>query len=91
MVGTELKKIETCNLNGIYKDIAEEFGIEIAHMIFRHYKGLQVTFPTRFLSPDYVAERIRCECDGVNHKALARKYQYTERWVREFLKRSSNT
>lgn len=75
------------NLNGIYQDIAENFGIEIAYMIFSHYKGLQVTFPTRFLSTEYVAERIREEYDGQNIIALTRKYNYSERWIRELLKK----
>jgi Mor family transcriptional regulator len=83
VIEIELKGIKSNDLSGIYKDIAENFGVEIAFMIFNHYKGLQVTFPTRFLAKEYVKERIRIESDGKNIKTLARKYGYSERWIRE--------
>lgn len=77
------QKIE--NLNGIYKDIAEHLGVETAKMIYNHYKGLQVTFPVRFLSKEYIQEQIFREYNGSNTRELARKYQYSERWIREII------
>lgn len=87
MVGIDLKGLDASCLNGIYKDIAENFGVEIAFMIFNHYKGLQVTFPTRFLSQEYVKKAILEECECSSIRTMARKYNYSERWIRELLKK----
>lgn len=73
------------HLNGIYKDIAENLGLETAKKIYTHYKGLQVTFPVRFLSKEYIQEKIFREYNGSNTRELARKYQYSERWIREII------
>jgi len=81
-VATDLKPE---HLNGVYKDIAEHLGIEIAQMIFQHYKGLQVTFPTRFLASAHLRDQICSEYTGHNISGLARKYQYSERWIRKIL------
>ncbi|WP_242985451.1 Mor transcription activator family protein [Vallitalea okinawensis] len=82
MEGTELR---SKHLNSIYKDMAEILGVEVTLLIYKHYKGLQVTFPTRLLSKDYVKELIRQEFDGRNTKELARKYEYSERWIRKII------
>jgi len=76
------------NLNGIYKDFAEHLGIEFAKLVYDNYKGLQVTFPVKFLSVDYVTEQIIQEYDGSNIKELARKYECSERKVRSILGKS---
>ena len=39
--------------NSIYNDISEAFGIDVALHMYEHYKGLQVTFPTRLFNADY--------------------------------------
>lgn len=72
-------------LNGIYKDFAQHMGMDITRKIYRHYKGLQVTFPQRFLSKDYVVQQVNQEYDGSNLKELAGKYGYTERVVRGWI------
>lgn len=79
------KNIETQHLNNIYKDIAEEFGIETAIKIHKLYKGLQINFPVRFYNKNYIIKQIREEFDGTNIKNLAQKYEYSERWIREIL------
>ena len=78
--------MEPENLNGIYKDFAEHMGMEFAKLVFDNYKGLQVTFPVKFLSTEYVAEMIEKEYDGSNVKELARKYDCSERKVRNVLR-----
>ncbi|OZV10853.1 hypothetical protein CIW83_18140 [Tissierella sp. P1] len=59
--------------------------MDIALMIFNHYKGLQITFPTRFLSSEYVKWQVCHEYDGNNIKNLAIKYDYSERWIRNMI------
>ena len=65
-------------LNSVYKDINDEFGIDVAMRMYQLYKGTQVNFPMRFLNPDMVKQRILEEYDGTNLKQLAVKYSYSE-------------
>lgn len=73
-------------MNGIYKDFAEILGYEVTVLIFKYFKGLQVTFPTKILSKEYVREKILEEYSGDNIKTLARRYEYSERWIRKIIK-----
>lgn len=83
---TEQMKIEIKYLNGVYKDIAENMGINIAVKFFENYKGLQITFPVRLYEREYIVSKIKKEYNGSNIKELARKYSYSERWIRKLLK-----
>jgi len=74
-------------LHGIYRDIAENLGVDVAMLMFEHYRGLQVTFPTRFLCPEYIKSCICTEYNGNNTSELAKKYNYSGRWVRELVAR----
>ncbi len=73
------------HLNGIYQDIAENISLDVALLIYEHYKGLQITFPTRLYSPDYVRGKVNEAGKNANFKELARKYGYSERWIRRML------
>lgn len=75
-------------LNSVYKDINEEFGIDVAMRMYQMYKGVQVNFPMRFLNPDMVKQRILKEYDGTNLKQLAVKYSYSEKTLRRLIKDS---
>ena len=55
-------------------------------MIHQAYKGLQVTFPKRLYSKDYVKEKVKYEYNGENLKELSRRYGYSERWIRQMIK-----
>lgn len=65
-------------------------GMEVTIKLYENYKGLQITFPTRFLSKEYVRECIKKEYDGSNAKELAMKYQYSERWIRKMMKETGD-
>ena len=75
-------------LNSIYKDINEEFGIDVAMKMYQLYKGTQVNFPMRFLNPELVKRKIVEEFDGTNLKQLAVKYSYSEKTLRRLIKES---
>jgi len=77
----EIDGLKPHHLNGIYKDIANDLGIDIALKIFNHYRGLQITFPTRLLSAEYVKKQLSIEYNGSNIKELSLKYNYSERWI----------
>jgi Mor family transcriptional regulator len=84
---TKLKKE---HLSGIYEEMAELLGIEITLKVYNHYKGLQVIFPSRLLKKDFVVECLKEEYDGTNLKLLARKYNYSERWMRNLINKNSS-
>ena len=78
-------------LNGIYRDIAENIGIDVALKIYENYKGLQLTFPLKFLSSQYVNNAIIQEFNGTNTRELARKFSCSERKVRNVLRDNNLT
>ena len=79
---------KSCNeFNGIYAELAEIMNDKIVEQIYRHYKGQQVSFPMRLYSKAYIKEKILTEFNGKNYRELAQKYEYSERWVREIVKK----
>ena len=76
---------ENDGLNTVYKEIADELGIEAAKTIHNMFRGQQITFPLRFMSPEKLRERIAEEYDGSNIRELARKYDYSEKTIRRII------
>ncbi len=62
--------------------------LEFEDILILHqaYKGLQITFPKRLYSKEYVKEKVKNEYDGTNLKELSRRYGYSERWIRQMIK-----
>lgn len=75
-------------LNGIYSDLCGLIGLENTLVIYSAFKGEQVTFPMRLISKDFSVQRICERYDGTNLKQLASEYGYSERWVREIIKKN---
>ena len=75
-------------LNTIYREIAERLGIDTAMDIYQMFKGQQITFPVRFLNPTRIQQIIIQEYDGTNIRALATKYNYSEKTVRRIIRDS---
>lgn len=82
-------RYDTDMFHGIYKEISEEIGVEGALAMHRMFKGTQVCFPIRFLDKQCIREMIIKEYDGKNIKALAKKYDYSEKTVRRIIKENS--
>ncbi len=86
--GININSKQNQRLNGIYQEIAEEVGIDVAEVIFKKYGGLQITFPNKFEDPSSVHEVIYEEYrNGENVQRLAKKYGYSERYLRIILKK----
>lgn len=66
-------------LNDIYREIADEIGIENAVAIYRLFHGTQVSFPSRLFSKEHIHNAIINEYNGENILQLAQKYNYSER------------
>ena len=75
-------------LNAIYREIAEKLGMDIAIEMYQRFKGQQITFPVRFLNPTRIQQIIIQEYDGANIRALATKYNYSEKTVRRIIRDS---
>lgn len=81
-----LLKNDLCGLNDVYKDIADEIGLENTLAIFKLFRGTQVSFPARLFSKEYTRQAIINEYDGSNVPQLAQKYNYSERSIWRILK-----
>ena len=73
-----------CN---VYREIAELIGYDGAMIIYTHFKGQQITFPVKLFNAEYLKSCIKEQYDGTNAKILARTYGYSERWIKELVKR----
>lgn len=60
------ENLKTCQLNGIYHEIAEICSIEVAKEIFQLFKGQQITFPTRLTYREYIESQLLELYDGKN-------------------------
>lgn len=81
-----MKKVSTSGLQGVYKELAEIIGVDATIAVYNELKGQQVTFPTRLYERSYVMEEVNLRYDGTNIKELAKEFNYTERWIRTFVK-----
>jgi len=75
-------------LNTIYREIADKLGMDTAMGIYQLFKGQQITFPVRFHNPRRIQQIIIQEYDGTNIRALAIKYNYSEKTVRRIIRDS---
>ena len=82
----ELLKNDLVGLNDVYKDIADEIGLENTLVIYRLFHGTQISFPNRLFSKEYTHQAIINEYNGNNVPQLAQKYNYSERSVWRILK-----
>lgn len=73
-------------LNDVYRDIADEIGIENTIAIYRLFHGTQISFPSRLFSKEYIHDAIIKEYNGKNALQLAQKYNYSERTIWRILK-----
>lgn len=70
--------------DGLYKQIAEEIGIENFYRLTKLVGGesIYIPKPESFVRPARDI-RIKAEFNGYNHTELAKKYGVTKRWVRQ--------
>ncbi|WP_125581932.1 Mor transcription activator family protein [Levilactobacillus cerevisiae] len=78
-------KMQVDLLQDTYAQLVELVGEDLTEKIFQLYRGQQVSFPMRLYARDKVAEQIRIEYNGHNIADLTRKYDYSQRWVRQMI------
>lgn len=70
--------------DGIWRQIAEVVGIEGLYRLTKKIGGQTVYIPkTETIIRPIRDAHIKAEFNGFNHNMLAKKYDVTERWVRE--------
>ena len=87
--GEELLGDDFSGLNDVYREIADEIGIENAVVIFNLFHGMQIAFPNRLFSKEYIHKAIVNEYDGKNVLQLAQKYNYSVRTIWRILKKDN--
>lgn len=74
-------------LNDVYREIADLLGYDDALVLYTHFKGQQITFPVKLFKSEHIKALLKQQYDGTNAKKLARTYGYSERWIKELLKK----
>ena len=82
----ELLGDDFSGLNDVYREIADEIGIEKTMIIFNMFHGTQISFPNRLFSKEYIHKSILKEYNGKNVSQLAQKYNYSERTIWRIIK-----
>lgn len=72
------------DLVGIYGELAGIIGIDNAIIVYEHFKGQQVTFPTRLYSKDFIVKQAASD-KSQSIKKLATQYGYSERRLRQII------
>lgn len=75
-------------LNTVYREIADNLGMDTAMDVYKMFKGQQICFPVRFFNPARIQQIIIREYDGANIKSLAVKYNYSEKTIRRIIRES---
>lgn len=77
-------------LQETYAQLVELVGEELTEKIYQLYRGQQVSFPMRLYNRDKVAKQVLLEYNGHNIAELTRKYDYSQRWVRQMIQEGKN-
>ncbi len=86
--GANLLGDDFSGLNDVYREIADEIGIEKTMIIFNLFHGTQISFPNKLFSKEYTHKAILQEYNGKNVLQLAQKYNYSERTIWRIIKAS---
>ena len=79
--------METSSFVPIYEEISKIVGEEKTIQIYENFKGQQITFPKRLYNVSYVSKYAKTHFNGKNLRELARKFDYSDRQMRELMKR----
>lgn len=70
---------------GLYAELAEIVGEKNVEEIYKRFQGLEVSFPMRLYSPDYVVS-IALEKEGKEElREIAKEYGYNEKYLKRLM------
>ena len=82
------QKLNAEQLNPVYEEMARLIGLDMVMKIYLQYRGQQISFPSKLYSKAYTEEQMLKEFKaGSTYRELSIKYSYSERWVREIIKK----
>lgn len=70
----------------LYKELSELIGDAATVKLWENYQGLNISFPKKLYSNDYVRKFISENKDQMNVKEIAKEVGLSERRVRQILK-----
>ncbi|WP_057874035.1 Mor transcription activator family protein [Loigolactobacillus rennini] len=82
-------KVKIAALHQSYKRLSELIGVEAMQKVYDEFRGTQVQYPMRLYDRQAVSKLIREEYTGNNLKELSRFYGYSQRWMKEQLKKKA--
>ncbi|AJA80672.1 hypothetical protein ADT67_12475 [Levilactobacillus brevis] len=82
-----MKKVDVEVLQATYRELYELVGEENMLKIFNYYHGLQLNFPVHLYGRVLVARKLVSEKSDDYH-LLARRYGFSERWVKRNVRKS---
>lgn len=88
--GEMVEKVDVASLHHFYRGLSELVGVESMLKIYRQYKGMQMTIPTHLYDRNLAAKKVRKEYNGRNQQELARKYGYSQKWIRQVTRENEN-
>ena len=68
---------------GIYRELAEILGDGAVNKIWKHFSGMNVTFPQRLFSQEYTRDFIKTHWNDMSASEIARVVGLSERRVRQ--------
>ena len=74
-------EIQISDLAGVYKELAEIVGIEVTVELHKHYQGVQITFPKKLYSIEYVRKKLNSPDADITK--LSGELGYTTRRLRQ--------
>lgn len=84
----DITKVHPTDLIGVYKELAEIIGTDNVIEIYDHFKGQQISFPTRIYTKEYILRQID-EDKSRPIKKVASEYGYSERRLRQIINESN--
>lgn len=83
-----INDINVAALHESYKRLSELVGVAGMQKVYAEYRGTQVQYPMRLYDRNAVSQLIRKNYDGTNLKELSQYYGYSQRWMKEQLKKN---
>lgn len=78
-------EIDADLLQESYAQLYELVGPEMMYQIFELYRGRQISFPMRLYDRNKVSKKVITEYNGNNLADLTKKYDYSQRWLRQMI------
>ena len=71
--------------NAIYAELYNLIGEENMKKVFEDFGGMQVSFPSRLYTKEYISNQIKERYDGCNGRELAREFGYTAKYFNQLI------